>query len=43
VHGGMGYMRGSVVEQFFRDVRLLRIFEGASDVQRLLIAREMMR
>ncbi len=43
VHGGMGYMRGSVVEQFFRDVRLLRIFEGASDVQRLLIAKEMMR
>lgn len=43
IHGGMGYMRGSVVEQFFRDVRLLRIFEGASDVQRLLIAREMLR
>ncbi|MFL1461418.1 acyl-CoA dehydrogenase family protein [Roseococcus sp. DSY-14] len=43
VHGGMGYMRGSVVEQFFRDVRLLRIFEGASDVQRLLIAKEMLR
>ncbi|MBY0337129.1 MAG: acyl-CoA dehydrogenase family protein [Acetobacteraceae bacterium] len=40
VHGGMGYMRGSVVEQFFRDVRLLRIFEGASDIQRLLIAKE---
>lgn len=43
IHGGMGYMRGSVVEQFFRDVRLLRIFEGASDIQRLLIAKEMMR
>ena len=43
IHGGMGYMRGSVVEQFFRDVRLLRIFEGASDVQRLLIAKEMLR
>lgn len=43
VHGGAGYMRGSVVEQFFRDIRLFRIFEGASDIQRLLIAREMTR
>ncbi|MCW8084888.1 acyl-CoA dehydrogenase family protein [Sabulicella glaciei] len=43
IHGGMGYMRGTVVEQFFRDVRLLRIFEGASDIQRLLIAKEIMR
>ncbi|WP_207537088.1 acyl-CoA dehydrogenase family protein [Sabulicella rubraurantiaca] len=43
IHGGAGYMRGSVVEQFFRDVRLLRIFEGASDIQRLLIAKEMVR
>lgn len=43
VHGGAGYMRGSVVEQFFRDLRLFRIFEGASDIQRLLIAREMLK
>jgi acyl-CoA dehydrogenase len=43
VHGGMGYMRGGVVEQLFRDVRLLRIFEGASDIQRLLIAKETLR
>jgi acyl-CoA dehydrogenase len=43
VHGGAGYMRGSVVEQFFRDIRLFRIFEGASDIQRLLIAREMLK
>jgi acyl-CoA dehydrogenase len=43
IHGGAGYMRGTVVEQLFRDVRLFRIFEGASDVQRLLIAKDMIR
>ena len=41
LHGGMGYMHGTVVEQLFRDVRLFRIFEGASDVQRLLIGKAM--
>ncbi len=41
LHGGMGYMHGTVVEQLFRDVRLFRIFEGASDVQRLLIGKSM--
>ena len=43
IHGGAGWMRGSVVEQFYRDVRLFRIFEGASDVQRLLIAKDMIK
>jgi acyl-CoA dehydrogenase len=43
IHGGAGWMRGSVVEQFYRDVRLFRIFEGASDVQRMLIAKDMIR
>lgn len=43
IHGGAGYMRGTAVEQLFRDVRLFRIFEGASDVQRLLIAKDMIR
>ncbi len=43
MHGGMGYMRGVAVEQLFRDVRLLRIFEGASQVQQVLIARDMVR
>lgn len=41
LHGGMGYMHGTVVEQLFRDIRLFRIFEGASDVQRLLIGKTM--
>jgi acyl-CoA dehydrogenase len=43
LHGGAGYMRGTVVEQFYRDARLFRIFEGASDVQRLLIGKTMVR
>lgn len=43
IHGGAGWMRGSVVEQFYRDVRLFRIFEGASDVQRMLIAKDMIK
>jgi len=43
LHGGAGYMRGTVVEQLYRDARLFRIFEGASDVQRLLIGKTMVR
>jgi acyl-CoA dehydrogenase len=41
VHGGAGYMRGSAVERLYRDVRLFRIFEGASEVQKGIIARAM--
>jgi acyl-CoA dehydrogenase len=40
VHGGYGYMRESAVERLFRDARLLRIFEGTSQVMQLVIARE---
>jgi len=43
LHGGAGYMRGMAVEQLFRDARLFRIFEGASDIQRLLIGKTMVR
>lgn len=43
LQGGAGYMRGTVVEQLYRDARLFRIFEGASDIQRLLIGRTMVR
>jgi acyl-CoA dehydrogenase len=43
IHGGAGYMRGTVVERLYRDVRLFRIFEGASQIQQLLIARDMIR
>lgn len=37
VHGGSGYMRESVVERIYRDVRLLRLYEGTSEIQRLIV------
>lgn len=37
IHGGTGYMRGVPVERIYRDVRLLRLFEGTSEIQRLII------
>jgi acyl-CoA dehydrogenase len=43
IHGGMGYMRGMTVERFYRDVRLVRIYEGTSEIQRLVIARELLK
>ena len=43
IHGGSGYMRGIPVERLYRDVRLFRIYEGTSQIQQLVIAREMLR
>jgi acyl-CoA dehydrogenase len=43
IHGGSGYMRGVPVERLYRDVRLFRIYEGTSQIQQLVIAREMLR
>lgn len=40
VHGGNGYMRDYHVERYFRDAKLLEIGEGTSEVQRIVIARE---
>ncbi|MCV7424810.1 acyl-CoA dehydrogenase family protein [Mycobacterium yunnanensis] len=37
VHGGAGYMRDVPVERIYRDVRLLRLYEGTSEIQRLII------
>lgn len=37
IHGGTGYMRGIPVERIYRDIRLLRLFEGTSEIQRLII------
>ena len=43
VHGGYGYVNDFPVERLYRDVRVCRIYEGTSDVQRMLIAREILR
>jgi len=43
IHGGMGYMKDFPVERFYRDLRLTRIYEGTSEIQRLVIARELLR
>jgi acyl-CoA dehydrogenase len=43
IHGGSGYMRGVPVERLYRDVRLFRIYEGTSQIQQLVIARELLR
>lgn len=42
-HGGYGYLNDFPVERIYRDVRVCQIYEGTSDVQRLLIARELAR
>ena len=43
VHGGTGYMREVPVERIYRDVRLLRLYEGTSEIQRLIIGRGVLR
>lgn len=40
LHGGLGVIRGTPVERLYREVRALRIYEGASEVQKVVIARE---
>lgn len=42
IHGGAGYMQASPVEHFYRDVRLFRLYEGTSQIQQLIVAREML-
>jgi len=43
IHGGMGYMKESPIERIYRDMRLFRIFEGTSEVQRMVISRELLK
>jgi len=42
IHGGYGYVSDFPVERIYRDVRVCQIYEGASDIQRLVIARAVM-
>jgi acyl-CoA dehydrogenase len=41
IHGGAGYMQEYPVEHFYRDVRLFRLYEGTSQIQQIIIAREL--
>jgi len=43
IHGGTGLVRGSVVERLYRDVRALRIYEGTSEIQKLVIAGQLLK
>lgn len=43
IHGGAGYMREYAVERLYRDVRLYRIYEGTSQIQQIVIARNMVK
>jgi acyl-CoA dehydrogenase len=43
VHGGLGYMRSVPVERFYRDARLFRLYEGTSEIQRLIIAKQLLK
>jgi len=40
LHGGLGVTKGVKVEELYREIRALRIYEGASEVQKIVIARE---
>jgi alkylation response protein AidB-like acyl-CoA dehydrogenase len=43
IHGGTGLVRGTVVERLYRDVRALRIYEGTSEIQKLVIANQLLK
>ena len=43
MHGGLGVTKGAKVEELYREIRALRIYEGASEVQRQIIARDLLR
>ena len=43
IFGGRGYMRENAAERFFRELRVDRIWEGTSEIQRLIIARALLK
>ena len=42
MHGGLGVQVGSVVESLYREIRALRIYEGATEVQRLIVGKDLL-
>ena len=43
IFGGAGYMAEYAIERFYRDVRLFRLYEGTTQIQQIIIARNMIR
>jgi acyl-CoA dehydrogenase len=43
IHGGMGYMREAGIETTYRDARIVRIYEGSSEIQRNIIAGQLLK
>ena len=43
LHGGYGYSEEQTIERLYRDARITRIYEGTSEIQRLVIARELIK
>jgi len=43
IHGGIGVLQGSLVERLFREIRALRIYEGTTEIQKLIIANSLLR
>ena len=41
IHGGMGYSKELPIERYFRDAKITEIYEGTSEIQRMVIARHM--
>ena len=43
IHGGYGYLKDFPVERFFRDAKITEIYEGTSEIQRMIIAQSVLR